>query len=83
VADDLSPGDLVSVRVLERHPWGLDVAVAQRADQIGFVEPNMISDGYLAGVEDFPSPGRVLDATYLGDTSQGLLRFSLRTNDRP
>ncbi len=73
----------MAVRVLERHPWGLDVAVAQRSEQIGFVEPNMIGDGHLAGVEEFPPPGRVLDATYLGDTEQGLLRFSLNPADRP
>lgn len=76
------PGDVVAVRVLERHPWGLDVAVAQRSEQIGFVEPNMIGDGRPAPVEDFPAPGRVLDAIYLGDTAQGLLRFSLNPADR-
>jgi predicted RNA-binding protein with RPS1 domain len=74
-------GDVIVVRVVDRHRWGLDVQSVDDEHLSGFVDVVAVSDEYIGGVADLPEPGSICDAVFLGRGSHDQLRFSLRRSD--
>jgi hypothetical protein len=76
----LPPGTPVQVTVICHHPSGIGVQLAD-GTQYGHVDVPAISDGTIAGPQDYPPIGHPADAVVLRYSGTGQLRLTLRPSD--